>query len=125
MHALRNCESSVNALISDGSSFHQVEAEKALFLAEIRWMSWWLGISSRFASDERKVLQGMYGKRRSLRYVGPGLCMGLKVSTRTLNLIRNSTGSQCNCWGIGRMCDFLRLNQDGGSLVRCYGIQLA
>ena len=58
LHALRNCESSVNALVSVGSSFHQegAKAEKALFLVEVRWMAWWLGISSRFASDEHKVL---------------------------------------------------------------------
>ena len=66
MHALRNCGSSVNALISDGSSFHQVGAKvkKALFLVEIKQMSWLLGISSRFASDERSVLHGVYGKRQ-------------------------------------------------------------
>ena len=92
LHALRNCESLVSALISAGSSFHQVgtKVEKVLFLVEVRRMSWWLGISSRFASDERKVLRGMYGERQSLRYVGPGPCMAL---TRILNLIRNSTGS--------------------------------
>ena len=58
LHALRNWESSVNALISEGSSFHQVGAkvEKAFFLVEINQMSWWLGISSRFASDERRVI---------------------------------------------------------------------
>ena len=58
MHALRNHESSVIALISVGSSFHQegAKAEKALFLVEARRMARWLGISSKFASDERKVL---------------------------------------------------------------------
>ena len=51
LHALRNCESSVSVLISAGSSFHQVgaKAKKALFLVVTRWMSRWLGISSRFA----------------------------------------------------------------------------
>ena len=42
MHALRNCESSVIALISVGSSFHQEGArgEKALFLVEARLGGW-------------------------------------------------------------------------------------
>ena len=58
LHVLQNCESSVIALVSVGSSFHQegARAEKAFFRVEVRRMVWWLGISIRFASDERKVL---------------------------------------------------------------------
>ena len=102
------CERSVIALISVGSSFHQegARAEKAPFLVEARQMAWWLGISSRFVSDERKVLGGEYSERRSLRYVGPEPCIALKDRTKTLNLIRNSTGSQCSCCMVGRMYDF-------------------
>ena len=108
MHALRNCERSVIALIYVVSSFHQegARAEKALFLVEARRMAWWLGISSRFASDERKVLGGEYSERRSLRYAGPEPRIALKVRTRILNLIRNSTGIQCNCCRIGHICAF-------------------
>ena len=108
LQALRNCGSSVSALISDGSSFHQAgaRAEKALALVDARQMSWWLGISSRFAPDERKVIRGGYGERQSLRYVGLGPHMALKVNTRILNLIQNFTGSQCSCWRIGRICAF-------------------
>ena len=69
-------------------------------------MVWWLGIYSRFASDERKVLWGEYSERRSLRYVGPEPRIALKVRTKTLNLIQNSTGSQCSCCKVGCMCDF-------------------
>ena len=60
LHVFRNWESSVSALISDGSSIHQVGAKvkKAFFLVEVNR---WLGISSRFASDERRVLRGVYG----------------------------------------------------------------
>lgn len=98
LQVLWNCKKSCRAQISVRSSFYLVgaRAKKALSVAEASRTSFRPGITKWCWSAECNVLRGSYGERWSCRYVGPRPKRALKVSTKTLNQIWYTIGSQCS-----------------------------